>query len=263
MLESLRIPSLVPGVVQMWHASARAACDSAAGPGLQRLLSAEERNRAERFHFEANRQEYIVGRGLLRLVLASQLQVAPHELMFEAGPFGKPELRWPQTARRVRFNVSHSADAVVAAFSVDAAVGVDVEAADRIVSQDVIAQAFTAEEIEQFSVLPPRERPAAIMRQWTLKEAYLKARGAGLNLPLLAFSFAKDRGGQPEVRFSPAIPDDPARWTFFQTELTGGHLAAVALHSPAGLSIEIHDLRRFMAAPTYDDCVSEHCLAVG
>src|SRR5215210_4578704 len=99
------MPPLMPGIVQLWHASAREICESAFSEQLASLLSPKEHEHSKRFHFEANRREYIVGRGLVRLVLSNHLKVSPEEQIFSAGPFGKPELASPLAAPRVHFNV--------------------------------------------------------------------------------------------------------------------------------------------------------------
>lgn len=238
MFQELQVPPLVPGVIQLWHARAAEAWDSPLGESLWSLLTAEEVRRAKRFMFAANRQEFVVGRALVRLILGQHLDISPREVQLCRGPFGKPELDRRRSVAPVYFNVSHSAGLVAAAFSLEGAIGIDVEAAARAISPSVQRRVFTPRELRSWQLLPLGQQREAATARWTLKEAYLKARGAGLNLPLLDFEF-DELQGQPRIRFSASIDDDPRLWRF-QRLRVARHLLAVAQRdcgSPAGLEL--------------------------
>ena len=229
MLDRLRVPSLVKGVVQVWHARA-----GEVGDELAALLTDAERSRAERFVFAANRDEFVLGRAMLRQILAQHLDVSPREIQLQLGRFGKPALAGKWSLPRAHFSVSHSAGLVVAAFSLDGAIGVDVEDAERFISPAVQRQVFTPEERQAWELLSPEEQRQAAVARWTLKEAYLKARGAGLNLPLLGFEF-DESGHEPRVRFGALIEDDSARWQFHQARVARHVISLALAETRAGL----------------------------
>jgi 4'-phosphopantetheinyl transferase len=255
---SLHISPLVEGVIQVWRTRAEAAAGSELGETLWSLLTDEEFERAKRYVFPANRQEFVAGRALVRLVLGRTLDIPPGEVAFRRGPFGKPELDRRQSAARIHFNVSHSAGLVVAAFSLQCEVGVDVEPASRVISPSVQRRVFTPRELRSWQLLPLGQQREAATARWTLKEAYLKARGDGLNLPLLDFEF-DELQGQPRIRFSASIDDDPRRWRF-QRLRVARHLLAVAQRdcgSPAGL--ELHELVSHAGVETRHERTLEPC----
>jgi 4'-phosphopantetheinyl transferase len=250
-------PPLEPGVLQLWHAPIAAVeCD------LSAILSAEERSRAERFVFEANRREFVIGRALVRLVLARNLGVSPRELQFRAGRYGKPDLDCGGALPQIRFNVSHSAGLVVAAFSLDGEIGVDVEETERFISPAVMRQVFTARERDQIASLPLSERRAAAAARCTLKEAYLKARGAGLNLPLLGFAFDRPATGQASISFSDLIDDDPARWRFAQSRARPRHVVSLALLDSRSI-VSHHDFASLLNLQASHERSREPLVAVG
>jgi 4'-phosphopantetheinyl transferase len=249
-VESLRILSLGPGIVQLWHAPV-----AEIAAGLFSVLTDEERSRAKRFVFAANRNEFVMGRAMLRVILARHLDVSPREIAFRLGEFGKPELAGEPSRPPVYFNVSHSAGLVVAAFSLDAEVGVDVEDAERPISPAVQRQVFTPAERQSWESLPPEQQGRAAAARWTLKEAYLKACGAGLNLPLQAFEFDQS-AGEPRIRFSSPIDDEASRWRFYQTRLAPRHVLSLALASggrePLEHSVELHPFVSHLVTHTHE-----------
>jgi 4'-phosphopantetheinyl transferase len=257
-----RIPPLEPGIVQLWHART-----GSIGDELAALLNNAERSRAERFVFAANRNEFVLGRAMLRLVLARHLDVSPRAIAFRLGPFGKPELAGEPSRPPVYFNVSHSAGLVVAAFSLMGEVGVDVEDTERPISPAVQRQVFAPEERQSWESLPPDEQGRGVAARWTLKEAFLKAHGAGLNLPLLGFVF-DESSGEPRIRFSPPIDDDPARWRFYQTRVAR-HVVSLALapasggREPPEHSVELHDFNPHLSIQTRHDRSVQHLVTVG
>ncbi len=155
-----------------------------AKPGNEQLLSADERDRANRFRFAMHRNRYISGRATLRIILGRFAGTAPERLTFEYTQFGKPFL--PDS--RIRFNLSHSEDLAVLAVTFDREIGVDVE---RIQQQkdllDIAERFFAVPEREALRSLPVSDRAAGFYRCWTRKEAYIKARGDGLSLDLNSF----------------------------------------------------------------------------
>jgi 4'-phosphopantetheinyl transferase len=157
------------------------------------LLAADERARADRFHFERDRRRFAVGRGLLRTLLGRMLDVSPREIAFSYGTRGKPALAWPM-GTGLEFNLSHSHGLALVATTWGRAIGVDLEY--RRAELDVLGLAsryFTPEELSQIERQPSAEaQRAAFFRGWARKEAFLKARGDGLWVGLDQFEVSID-----------------------------------------------------------------------
>ncbi|MCA1376369.1 MULTISPECIES: 4'-phosphopantetheinyl transferase superfamily protein [unclassified Bradyrhizobium] len=214
-----------------------------AAEACRRLLSVDERARADRFVFERHRRQYIFAHAMLRLALSQVASnVAPTDWSFGAGRYGRPFVAAPATSTALHFSLSHADGCVACVVSRHEAVGVDVETVSRRVAPLSTALRFFApEEVEALRGLP---EPAAIERffdYWTLKEAYLKARGFGLNLPLDAFAMQVSREAI-EISFKPDIVDDPNAWRFSLCSPSPAHRLAIADGSRAdgGLPISRH-----------------------
>jgi len=145
------------------------------------LLSGDERQRAERFHFPADRRRFVIARAGLRQVLGEQLETNPKLLAFEYSEYGKPELSSPNT--NLRFNTSRSRERALIACTRGCKIGVDIECLRIDLEVDDLAQRFfSVAENERLRVVAPDLRHLAFLRCWTCKEAYAKALGKGLSL---------------------------------------------------------------------------------
>lgn len=179
-----------------------------------RTLDDEERTRVSRFHFEKHRRNFVVGRGVLRLLLSRYLGTQPEDVRFEYGAQGKPVLGGEHRAAWLRFNASHSGEMALYAFVRDCDVGVDVEVIKGDFATEEIAERyFSAPEIEALRALPLMEKPAAFFRFWTRKEAYIKAIGTGLSHPLDQFDVTLPIVG----------------WSMFDLDVSEGYCAALAV----------------------------------
>jgi 4'-phosphopantetheinyl transferase len=154
-------------------------------PGrLLKLLDTEERRHAERFRTELDRRRFIARRAWLRLLLARYLGASAQALVFDANAFGKPFLRETE----IRFNMSRSAGVALVAIAHGRELGCDLEFRDPGFPSEEIAQMFfSAAEVCAFRAVDPALRLEAFFNCWTRKEAYIKARGFGLSLPLDSF----------------------------------------------------------------------------
>jgi len=176
----------------------------------------------------AARRGYLGTRALARTALARYSSTPPHDLRFGKDHFGRPELIAPALPG-LCFSLARAAGLAVGLFAFDREVGVDVE---RVAPIDAVALAerfFSAEETAVLSGLDPDARLARFYALWTLREAYLKARGVGLTLPLHQLLFRPTPSGGAAAEFGPAIGDDPARWQFRLIWLTRRHLAATCI----------------------------------
>jgi len=208
--------------------------------GCRRLLSVDERIRAGRFKFERHQRQYIFAHAMLRMALSHAApDVAPTDWSFSTGRYGRPFVATPRQATALHFSLSHADGCVACVVSKHEAVGIDVETVSRRVAPLSTALRFFApEEVETLRGLP---EPAAIERffdYWTLKEAYLKARGFGLNLPLDAFAMRVSREAIG-ISFKPDIADDPAGWRFSLCSPSPSHRLAIADGSRAAGGLRI------------------------
>jgi 4'-phosphopantetheinyl transferase len=149
------------------------------------FLSPDEKERADRFHFEKHHRQFVSGRGVLRTILACYLDNTPEQVRFAYTKYGKPFLEGPPGSPEITFNMSHSEDLCLYAISRDRDVGIDVEHIRSDVDIEAVsASVFSQRELDEFSRVEPSLRPNAFFDLWTRKEACVKAVGGGLSIPL-------------------------------------------------------------------------------
>ena len=206
-------------------------------------LSAAERERASRFHHLSDKWEFVLGRVMARHLLSARCGVAPAEFEFVENEHGRPDIAHPQSACARRFNLSHSGGLVACVIGETQQVGIDVERLDRPhVDPRVIRRYCSEDEQAALADMPDTLRHERFLELWTLKEAYVKARGTGLTLPLSRISFQIGLEGPGDVSFNGV--DDEARWMFAHTRLEPRHLLAVAAERDANAQVELR-LRTF------------------
>ncbi len=180
--------SLPPREVHIWRVALE--MDPAGLEALQQTLAPEERARAAQFHFSKDRRHFIAARGTLRDILARYLHRDPARLQLCYGPAGKPALA-PGQAQDVRFNLSHSHGMALFAVTRIGEIGIDVERIEADVARERVAERFfSPQEVSALRALPAHLQPEAFFNCWTRKEAYVKARGDGLRIPLDSFDVA-------------------------------------------------------------------------
>lgn len=175
-------------------------------PALYAWLSAAERQRAGRFHFDRDRRRFIVARSRLRELLAKRLGVAPGAVEIVSGRNGKPELAPRFAGSAWAFNVSHSEELAVYALARGCEVGIDVEAVRTLPeADDIAARFFSPRENADYRAAAPQNRALAFLRCWTRKEALVKALAAGVCAPLEALDASRPepRSGWRIESFSP------------------------------------------------------------
>ena len=219
--------ALLLAEVHLWRVfiSGAATSDAAAAGAL----SEDERARASRFSFEADRGRFVASHVALRRILASYLDATPASLAFGTLAHGKPFLDAPAHGRSLRFSLSHSGDLALVAVSLGREVGVDVERVrPRVDLEGFAARYFSPPEREALARVPPGDRLRAFLEIWTLKEAYLKACGDGLARALDAFDVTV---GDAPSRLE-AVRDragDAARWALQPVEVGTDFVAALAV----------------------------------
>jgi 4'-phosphopantetheinyl transferase len=194
------------------------------------MLSSEERQHAQRFVFERDRRQYIIAHGLLRHSLSDFApHVAPADWSFITGRYGRPVVDAPAVPGGIHFSLSHTEGCVACTISACEAVGVDVERVRQFQSMFATARSsFSMEEVDSLRPLPSDQAVDRFFDYWTLKEAYLKARGVGLNFPLDQFSILISTDHEIGIRFMSDTADDPRRWHFMKSSPSSIHRLAVA-----------------------------------
>jgi 4'-phosphopantetheinyl transferase len=210
--------------VQIWQSSNDV--DQESYCRLRQLLSPDEISRADAFRFERHRKQYVIGRGLLRMLLASYLHSRPSELRFQYTATGKPELVLSDTQSNLQFNLAHSGAIILLAFTLDRKIGIDIEEIRSDIEIDEISQRFFSPgERGWLACLPLPRRYHAFFRCWTRKEALLKATGEGLSVSLDSF----DVFSNPEADTCRLETADRRNWLIQDVDLEPGYAAALAI----------------------------------
>jgi 4'-phosphopantetheinyl transferase len=194
------------------------------------LLSPDEHDRMARLVFERDRRRFLLTRALVRTMLSRYAGVRPTDWSFIANVHGRPEiLDRPRGVPDLRFNVSHTEGLIACAVTIGREVGVDVEHIGRRLTYDVAARFFAPREVSDLRDLSEDEQHRVFFDYWTLKEAYIKARGFGLALPLADFAFTLSPPAPPRIAFEPSLQDDAATWQFHQEWPTPLHRLGLAV----------------------------------
>lgn len=218
--------------IHLWIARQGEALPAAQQERWLALLDDGERQRWQHFRQARDRHSFLLGKVLTRSVLAGYLGQAPQALVFGCDDYGKPRLLEQAGTPPLLFNLSHTQGMAVLAVSNGPEPGVDVEAFSRKVDALGLARRyFATSELALLEELGETARQEHFICLWTLKEAWLKAKGLGLREPLDAFSFRLD-GPLPAVAFSSQLDEDPAQWQL-RLYRRDGFSIALALHGPA------------------------------
>jgi 4'-phosphopantetheinyl transferase len=195
-------------------------------------MTPAERDRYANFRHDRDRWMFALGREMARSLVGAALDVPPDAWSWREGPHGRPEIAAP--ASGLRFNLSHSAGVVVCALSRDRAVGVDVEDRNRRAPDPaIVARYCSPAEAEDVCAQSGGWRDR-FLTYWTLKEAYLKARGLGISVHLSDISFTLDGNDAARIEFLNSLSGTDARWRFHLIGLEPHHLLAVAVETRDG-----------------------------
>ena len=217
-----------PNEVQVW----RAFLDLSEPPkeSLLGTLSADELSRASRFRFEKDQRRFIAARGILRQILGAYLQKPPHTLQFQYSNNGKPILASTSGDDSLQFNLSHSDDVVLYAFTRNRNLGIDLERIQADVEVEQIANSFFAEaELNAIAQVSESKRNELFFQYWTRKEALIKATGEGLSFPIETLDVSRVDGRVLSPILLPSDHGERPRW-YVQDLLPGpGYTAAIVV----------------------------------
>lgn len=210
------------------------------------LLDDAEHQRLGRFRFEPDRATYLVAHALLRAALSLHASVEPRAWKFGPSGRGKPFVHEPVVHPHLSFSLSHARGRVAVAVTAAGPVGIDVERKDRAEALEEIRDRYlSASELETLRLASPGSRRERLLAYWTLKEAYGKARGTGLDEHLPGVTFHLDDG--QAIRVSPVEGDTGYRedWWFLRSSPSPDHAMALAVRRRAGVDLDVcfHEAR--------------------
>jgi 4'-phosphopantetheinyl transferase len=218
------------GEAHVWLLNPLEPPSASSSPRSRDLLSPDEWRRFERIRHSGTRGLFFTGRLLLRAALSHYAAIEPADWVFRETDLGRPEVAGPAGAPPLRFNLSHAPGLVACLVIREIDCGLDVESLNRPVDAVGIAEhSFGTAEAEELRDLAEPELTLRFFSYWTLKEAYLKARGTGIRLRLDAVEFDLSGEGRIDARFSPPAEERPEDWQFDLFQPTDRHLLALAL----------------------------------
>ena len=219
--------------VHVWRASLKQPAEVLRA--LSATLAPEESERAGRFHFQKDRDAFVVARGALRDILGRYLGVPPRQVRFAYGEFGKPSVAAEACGGLpLRFNLSHSHEVACCAVACGREVGVDVEhLREGVEVMSLAGHFFSRGEVEALGALPPGQQLRGFFNCWTRKEAYIKARGEGLSHPLDAFTVSLEPGSPAALLSTERDPEEAARWSLTDLPFGDDYAAALACEGRA------------------------------
>ena len=220
--------ALGSGAVHIWRV------ELARAPGrveeLSKILSPDEEKRAARFHFQKDREHYTVARASLRLILARYRDMRPGDFRFSYSAYGKPSLISSGAADDLRFNLSHSGHLALVGLTFGRDIGIDIERVrEDFAGKEIAERFFSSREVACLLSLPEDGQVQAFFNCWTRKEAYIKARGEGLSMPLDKFDVAFAPGEAAALLDTRIDPREVDRWSLHDLAIDAGFAAALAV----------------------------------
>jgi 4'-phosphopantetheinyl transferase len=239
--------------VHVWFAAPDRllAAPDAVGRSLS-LLDMDEARRYRAFHHDHDRHCFLAAHVLLRLALSHHAGVAPGDWVFERDSHGRPGIVGPAGAPPTGFSLSHTGGMVACAVSQHAEIGVDVELMLDDAPFPALAEHFFApSEYDDICLSPDLCRSDRFYTYWTLKEAYIKARGLGMSLPLDGFAFEIGKAGACRIGFREDFDDTPDLWQFVAMRLEPRHRLALAVRRPGAEEMQflLHPAETSAQAP--------------
>lgn len=224
---------------------------------LVECLSSAEKQRASRLRVIEKRESFVYNRALVRHILASYAGISPQDVPLTTSPEGKPlwdASEGESSSECLTFNLSHRGDLALLAVRRGQAVGVDLEKLEECINYDALArQALSPREMLLYQQLPAEERPAAMLRMWTLKEAFLKSAGVGLGRPLAEIEVTFSVSEPPQILATGDHRQLPGDWVLESWSPQPGWFAALSTpREGASLQLRFHQatsLRDWHSSP--------------
>lgn len=198
---------------------------------FRKVLSMDERERADRYLSEDARSSFIAARGTLRCILSRYLSTDPADIVFAYNGHGRPSVEFPPETSRTAFNLSHSANKALYAISSGVPVGVDVEKMRSLDFTGISKRFFAPTEAAALASLPATEQINAFFECWTRKEAFAKAMGTGLYLDLAQVEVSLGPGVPPRIVQIRGSEENVDNWSLHNIDAGEGFKAALAVES--------------------------------
>ncbi len=238
MVDMTTVSGIGPNEAHLHHVAIADLRDPQLLSAYERLMTPDEAAQRSRFVFEKNQHEYLLTRALVRTTLSRYAPVPPEAWRFVRNKWGRPEISEPALDAPLRFNLSNTEGLVACLVTLGHDAGVDVEWVHRRgETVEVADRFFSPAEVDELHGVAPAQRKDRFFHYWTLKEAYIKARGMGLAIPLDQFSFRLGRApmeGGIAVSFDARLGDDPGAWQFHLWRPSEGHMMAAAVKKGHG-----------------------------
>jgi 4'-phosphopantetheinyl transferase len=217
--------------VHVWRASLDQSAEAIAN--LAALLSQAESRRAMRYHRTADRDRFVVGRGILRKIISAYLATPPSQLRFTYGEYGKPAVSDDQNDRALNFNLSHSGELALYAVTRGRVVGIDIEQIrEDFATIEIAEHFFSRDEVVMIKSLPADQRTAGFFNCWSRKEAFIKAKGLGVSYPLDRFTVSLAPDDPPALLKVDDDESEAARWQMYELNPGIGYAAALIVEKP-------------------------------
>ena len=176
-----------PGIIDLFYTYS--VNDYMVTPEMLKVLNEEELQIYQQFLHKMRRYEFAMGRYLLKTVLAGYLKIAPVQIRFQKNEYGKIYLDqsiFSKEFNELKFNITHSRGIIACGVALGAEIGIDAEKTDRKIV-DISLSFFAPPEIRHIQNQPEKLQNKEALWLWTLKEAYIKAKGYGLGIALDSF----------------------------------------------------------------------------
>ncbi|HEX2868122.1 MAG TPA: 4'-phosphopantetheinyl transferase superfamily protein [Ignavibacteriales bacterium] len=210
--------------IHVWHVKA----ESASAAEFWDILTRDEMERACAYYFSKDRDNFIISRGVLRILIARYLNILPEEITLHFNKYGKPFLK--KNGKELKFNVSHSKGMLLFAFSRGLELGIDIEFMRHdFAHMEIAGGFFSKNEVLMLSLLPEEMRTTAFYNCWTRKEAFIKAKGRGLSIPLDSFDVSVRPGDPPELLNIYGQAGESRKWKIFNLNTAHGYCASLAV----------------------------------
>lgn len=202
---------------------------------FQSMLTVDEQERAARFKFERDSHRFIVRRGILRKLLSYCTGIELGKIRLSYGQNGKPRLADELNREGIHFNLSHSEALAVYAFTLNREIGVDIERIRSIKDMTRLAERFFSyRENMTLSKLSESQKKAGFFNCWTRKEAFIKATGDGLAMPLDKFDVSLAPGEPAGLLRIDGDASKASEWDIQDLNVSPGFTAAFAVKGRAG-----------------------------
>ena len=222
------LPALSGDEIHVWRAPLR--MPTSYTRQLAKILSPDERARADQFCFKQDRDRFIACRGLLRVILGHYLGAEPSRLQFCYGAWGKPALSETLSGEGLRFNLSHSGELALFAVARDREIGIDLERVRPMPALEQLTERIlSGREKAHLRALLPGQQQAFFFKCWTCKEAYAKARGEGLRQPFDRVEVSTVPGEPPRLLSIAGSSLEAAFWSLYELTPATGYVASLVV----------------------------------